>query len=131
MTNSYPIIAKRGHADCAVAALAMAFRLDYHDALVAAIRINPYAWSAGLTAAEVLYVTSYLGHRCEWRTLDALDVRDTGVLWLGQYYTPAEHCVFAYNGLIFDPDHDPVLVSPATDYLERHEAFGHLLLKEV
>lgn len=126
---TYRVIGKHGTADCAVATLAMALRQDYEAVLIAAAKINAHVWTGGLHATDILKIAKRLGaKKAKWSTtFDAADSR--GVLWISHRDSTKEHCVFLLDGLVFDPDHDPVSVWDYEDYCAAQNTHGHQLLR--
>ena len=126
----YRLYAKRGEADCSIAAMATIFRRDYELVLIAASAINKHVWRSGLHFAEFPRVARKLGIRARWHT--SFDVEhETGVLWTGSHDSTKEHVVSLIEGKIADPDHDPVSFWDYDDYYRATNRYGsHLLVVE-
>jgi hypothetical protein len=124
----YRVCAKRGSADCAIAAMATIFRRDPEEILIAAAKVRPTVWQAGLPYSEIMRVVRKLKIKAAWtEKFDADD--DIGVLWVGYNDVPKEHCVALIEGWVLDPDHDPVSLWRYSEYMMAHNAYGHSLLQ--
>jgi hypothetical protein len=117
----YPVvrlIPKRGENDCAVATLASYLRRDYEEVLVAAAKVRPTVWAAGMYCTDVARVAARLGVRGRW--LKSFDVdNDSGVLWVSYNDNGLEHMVLLDEGKIFELDHNPVTM------WDTEQFFGH------
>jgi hypothetical protein len=116
MTTTFPpsvfrLIPKRGHNDCAIAALASYLRVDYEEVLLAAARIAPNVWRHGLTGPQMLAVCRRLGFKAQWRQRYDID-EASGILDLQfrDRRPDDRHVVLLLNGLVFECEHDPISV---------------------
>lgn len=125
---SYRLYPKRGPADCVIACMATIFRRDYEDVLIAAVGVNKHAWRSGLHTTEFARIARRLKVRAEWKVKPVLD-EDTGVLWIGYHDSTREHCVVLLEGKVIDPDHDPVSLWDADDYLRANNAYANQLFR--
>lgn len=118
---------KRGDADCTIAAMATIFRRDYEDVLLAAAQVSKHVWRSGLHCPDVLRVARRLKIKARWcRTFDS--EAETGMLWVSYHDSAKEHCVVLINGLVVDPDHNPVSLWDVDDYMRAQNAFANQLL---
>lgn len=127
---TYRIASKRGEADCAVAAMAMVFRLDYEEVLIASARIAPHVWRSGLHATEMTRIARRLKVKVAWKPHFDPD-EDTGLLWVSHRDSTKEHCVVLIEGWIYDVDHNPVSLWRYSEYCTAQNAYGSSLLQVI
>lgn len=120
--------AKRGPADCAIAAMATIFRRDPEEVLIAAARVNPSVWTSGLTTAQMLKTARRLGIKTTLKYRDQIDPEDTGVLWVSYHDRTDEHCVALIEGIVIDPEYDPPVIARYDEYTAAMYAYGNALL---
>lgn len=126
----FPIVPKQGEADCTIACLSMLLRREYGEVLAAAARVSKTLWTSGLSTPEIIRVA---------RALKAVVVvterfdpdEDTGVLWVSFRDRAGEHVVFLHEGLVFDPEHDPVSMWPYEDFCAVQNAIPKTIVKEI
>lgn len=125
----YRIVPKQGKADCAIACLAMLLRRDYGEVLAAAARISRTLWTAGLTTPEMIRVARRLKSRLVLS--DTIDPEeDTGILWVTFRDRAGWHVVLLHQGLVFDPEHDPVSMWDYEAFCAVQNAVPKGILKE-
>jgi hypothetical protein len=124
---AYPLVAKRGTADCGIACLAMFLRRDYEDVLIAAARINPNVWHTGVYFKDFVRTAKQLGVKAWWRHMSDLDSA-TGVLWVTYRDNPREHVVLVIEGSVIDPDAPLCLWDDVDDFVGHYNAVVHQLL---
>ena len=127
---AYAIVPKIGDADCTIACLAMAFRREYGEILVAAARVSKTVWKSGLSCPEMIRVARALKIRAVF-TEKFDPEEDTGVLWVSFRDRSTEHAVVLVEGWIFDPEHTPVSMWEYDQYCAVQNAVPKTLLKEI
>lgn len=118
---------KRGENDCAIATLASYLRRDYEEVLLAAGKVQPRVWEAGLYCTDFIKVANRLKVPVKWHKTFDLDA-DTGVLWVSYNDRGLEHVVLLDEGRIYDNDHDPISVWSPEDYFGHYNATPKQLL---
>jgi hypothetical protein len=126
----YRVFPKRGENDCAVAALAIVLKRDYEDVLIAAAKISPTVWRAGLHGTDMIKVAKRLGVAMRWKPQLDPD-EDIGVLWVSHRDSTKEHCVVLLEGWILEPEHNPVSLWRVDEYYAAQNAFANSLLEVV
>ena len=124
----YNVVAKRGEADCAIAAMATIFRLSFEEVLVAAVKISPTVWRTGLSCNEMLKVAKRLKVKATWATQFDPSAA-VGVLCISYNDVPREHCVVLVDGWVLDPECDPVQLWRYADYCAVQKAYGTFLMQ--
>lgn len=126
---TYRIHSKRGKADCAVAAMAIIFRRDPEEVLIAAAKFKPTVWTAGLYCTDMVRVARRLKLKAEWKVTGQFDPEDaTGVLWVSYHDSTKEHCVALIEGMVIDPEHTPASLWDYDDFCRANNAYGNSLL---
>lgn len=121
---------KRGENDCGIATLASYLRRDYEEVLIAAAKVAPRVWQAGVYCNDFVRIARRLGVGVRWHKTFDLDV-DTGVLWVSYNDRNMEHVVLLDEGRIYDNDHNPVSVWTPEDWFGHYNAVPKLLLMKM
>jgi hypothetical protein len=110
--------------------MAMIFRRDPEEVLIAASHISSTGWRSGLSWPEMLKVARRLKSKTRWKTaFDAED--DIGVLWISHHDSTKEHCVVLIEGWIHEIEHNPVSLWRYSEYMTAQNAFGNSLLEVI
>jgi hypothetical protein len=121
---------KTGKADCTIAAMATIFRRDYEEVLIAAAKVSPTVWKAGLACTEMLKVAHRLKVKARWKHNPDFE-DDIGVLIVGYNDKIEDHAVVLIEGWIIDPEWRPPTMWHHIDFFREHNAYGTTLLEVI
>ena len=127
---TYRMHSKLGENDCAATAMAIILRRDPVEVILAAAKVRPTSWTAGLYATEMVRVARRLGVKARWLTAGQFDPEEsTGVLWVGYHDNTKEHCVALIDGCVIDPEHTPASYwDDFEEFCKANNAYGNSLL---